>query len=414
MIFEPEVAPPSFETFLPTKRLLMRPLPPRPVLFPSIAVAWIALTSASASPQETAPVEVGSPAAPAEVQRLNAAFEKVCDSFEVTGVSAALLLPSGARWTRARGIAAKEEPMRSDHLLEIGSVTKTYTSALVLGLVSEGAIELDAPVADWLAGVAHLEGVTVRHLLQQTSGLYDYTDHPEYLGSMKREFSRSWSARDLLEKFGGEPLFLPGEHWDYSNTNYLVLGLLAEAITKQPAHEALRARVLEPLALEHTFFGGAEELEGERAHAFVDINADGKPEDLSALVPNTSFITSAWTAGAILATAEDAARWMRAFGSGEALDSDRFYELTRWRERGDGMVYGLGLILDPRGAFEIVGHKGNSAGYSASVWHAPKFDLTVAVLTNANGIDVTPIATALLDAALGRPGAASSDSDPHD
>ena len=135
------------------------------------------------------------------------------------------------------------------------------------------------------------------------------------------------------------------------------------------------------------------------AHAFIDINNDGSPEDISMFVTMTPFITAAWSAGALVATSEDLARWMHAFCTGEAVRGGLFAELTRWVDRGDGMEYGLGLVRKPRGETYLYGHKGNTAGYSASAWHAPDAKITVAVLTNGHAVDVTPIAEALLDAA---------------
>ncbi|MGH7587717.1 MAG: serine hydrolase [Gemmatimonadota bacterium] len=337
-----------------------------------------------------------------DTTRLGQTLHTLCVTQHVPGASAALILADESLWTGTCGIAAQDStPVRPDHVFEIGSITKTYTAALILDLVSDGSIGLDDPVAPLLPEIPHLDGVTLRNLLQQTSGLFDFTDHPSYLPALRSDFGRTWNAPELLERFGGPPVSAPGERWDYSNTNYHVLGLIAEKVTGQDVDHALHERVLDPPGLRHTFFAAADSVTASAAHAFLDINGDGQPEDLTALVSNTSFLTAAWTSGAIMATAADAARWLRSFAKGEFLKGSLYGELTSWRERGDGMEYGLGLIRDPRGAMDLVGHEGNSAGFSASAWHAMDEDVTVVVLTNKHAANVTPIAVTLLETVLG-------------
>ena len=244
----------------------------------------------------------------------------------------------------------------------------------------------------------HAAGVTIRHLLQHTSGLFNYSEHPDYIPALRADFTKVWKPEDSFA-YMKEPYFAPGEGWHYSNANYLLLGLVCEKTAGAPFHTLLRARVLDPLELKHTYFRPDEAASGPLAHAFIDINNDGSPEDISMFVAMTPFITAAWSAGALVATAEDLARWTRAFCSGEAVRGELFVELTRWVDRGDGMEYGLGLIRKPHGDGHIYGHKGNSAGYSASTWHAPAAGITVSVLSNGHAVDVTPIAEALLEAA---------------
>jgi CubicO group peptidase (beta-lactamase class C family) len=136
------------------------------------------------------------------------------------------------------------------------------------------------------------------------------------------------------------------------------------------------------------------------AHAYIDINDDGTPEDVTAMVQLTAFITAAWSAGAVAATASDLATWIRAYARGEVARGPLFEDMTRWVDRGDGSYYGMGLIKKQHGDRTILGHRGASAGFSASAWHAPDVNITVVVLTNGHLKDVDPIAFALFDAAV--------------
>jgi D-alanyl-D-alanine carboxypeptidase len=327
-----------------------------------------------------------------------AALDSLRSSTGVPGVSVAIVLADGEVRTFTSGTASADGPVRADLLFEVGSITKTYTAALVLKLAEEGALTLDDPLARWKPAFPHVDGITVRHLLQHTSGLADYTEDPDYIPALRTDFARVWEPTDSYA-FMGDPLFPPGEGWRYANAGYVLLGEVVEAVTGTTFAAALRARILDPLALRHTWLDVAERPEEPRAHAHLDIDGDGAPEDLSALVPNTSFLSAAWSAGAVVATAADLARWIHAPCSGDVLDAAGQRAFTDWVDRGDGMEYGLGIIRyrTPRGRV-LWGHKGNTAGFSAGAWHDPERRVTVAVLTNGHGVDVTPIAVALLAA----------------
>lgn len=317
-------------------------------------------------------------------------------AMDIPGASVALVLADGQTWTAASGVATgMGTAVSTDMLFEIGSITKTFVAALVLDLAATGALSLDGPLSRWVPDFSHAEGVTLRHLLQHTSGLHNYSENPEYIPALRSDFTRVWRPEDSY-RFMKEPYFPPGEGWRYSSANYLLLGQVVERATGEPFARVLRRRLLEPQALPQTFFAATEDVRGDRAHAFLDINGDGKPEDFTSLVPNTSFITAAGSAGAIVSTASDLARFAHALYRGEVVRERWFAEMTRSVERGDGMRYGLGVIQYAPDGEELRGHKGNTVGYSAAVWHAVRPGVTVAVLTNKHAEDVTPLARAFL------------------
>jgi D-alanyl-D-alanine carboxypeptidase len=327
-----------------------------------------------------------------------AALDSLRDVFELPGVSAAVVLPGGETAVFVSGVAAPDTPLEPGMLFEVGSVTKTYTAALVLKLVESGALDLDAPVTRWKPDFPHAEGVTIRHLLRHTSGLHNHSENPAYIPALRSDFTRTWKPEDSFA-FMEDPYFAPGEGWHYSNANYLLLGQIVEAVAGSSYSAALRERVLDPAGLLHTYVDVDESPSEPRAHAFLDIDGDGTAEDLSALVPNTSFMSAGWAAGAIVATAEDLALWAHRLYGGRFLADESLTAMTDWVERGDGMQYGLGTVryTTPSGR-ELWGHKGNTVGYSAGVWHDPARDVTIAVLANGHAVDVTPIAVALLEA----------------
>lgn len=356
-----------------------------------------ALLAAGLALTTSAPTAAQLPARAAAVDSLS--LQRALDSsrtaLAVRGLSAAMVLADGSRWAAASGMADGSRPLTPAMLFEIGSVTKSYTAALVLHLVADGVLTLDQPVGHLLPEFPDASEITVRQLLQHTSGLYNYSEDPEYVGALGSDFDRVWAPEESI-RFIKRRYFAPGTGWHYSNANYLALGLIVERVTSRPYLAELRRRILDPRGLRSTFLDKREPVAAERAHGFVDVNGDGKPEDLTQLVPNTSFITAAWAAAGLVATAEDVAVWAHALHRGDVVPASLYAELTRWVERGDGRQYGLGIQRDATRGPVLLGHRGNGAGYSAAVWHREADGVTVAVLANGHGLDLTDAARALL------------------
>jgi D-alanyl-D-alanine carboxypeptidase len=315
------------------------------------------------------------------------------------GASAAVIFADGQAWTGASGESHPGRAITPTTLFELGSITKTYTAALILKLAAAGRLSLDDSVSRWVPEFADANGATLRQLLNHTSGIASVTEDPRYIPALIQNPAKHWGAAEQFE-FVGKPKFAAGTAWAYSNTGYLLLGLVAERAGGSSVHVLFRRELLDPPALKRTFFEPADSIAGDKAHAFVDIDRDGTAEDLSAMIPRTTFLTSAWTAGAMTATAEDAARWIRALHEGPVLDAAVRAEMRTTVNRPDGNRHGLGLLVIGGGSTELLGHLGNAAGFSGAVFHAPGSGITIALLTNADAKPMREPARALLAAAL--------------
>jgi D-alanyl-D-alanine carboxypeptidase len=201
----------------------------------------------------------------------------------------------------------------------IGSITKTFVATAVLQLVGEGRLNLDEPVAGRLSGLlANGQNITVRQLLNHTSGLPDYTAAPELFAGIVE--NRVWDPRELVALAEKQPqAFDPGSAWMYSNTNYIVAGLLVEAVTGRSLARELDRRIFAPLRLRHTSFPAATaRLNGYHAHGYVTTEsiptADDQPLDVTGYNPS-----HAWAAGAIVSNAADLSTFFRALMSGRLL-----------------------------------------------------------------------------------------------
>ena len=254
-----------------------------------------------------------------------------------------------------------------DGEVRVGSNTKMYVATVVLQLVDEGLVVLDEPINTYLPGLVTGDGIdgsaiTVRQLLQHTSGLPEYADQIAADAFAVQDLYVS--PRDMLDVALDKPaLFAPGERWEYSNTNYLTLGLLIERITQRPLFEQIDERIVQPLGLHHTYLPetGEREIRGEHALGY-HIDPTGELRDITAL--DTSW---AWSAGAIVASPSDLNRFMQALLAGDLTSDAALAEMKTTVPSGDELwpeaTYGLGLQGYPLSCGGVAwGHGGDIPG----------------------------------------------------
>ncbi|WP_253781391.1 serine hydrolase domain-containing protein [Nonomuraea roseoviolacea] len=284
-------------------------------------------------------------------------------------------------------IAEQAPWTRPDHLLKagdeyrMGSNTKTMMATLALRLVAEGRLALTDPVEKWLPGkVPGGAAITLRMLLNHTSGLYDYTEdpaiRPSFLGADRRRWT---SARLLALGVKHAPLFPPGTRWSYSNTNYAAVGAVLEQATGTSLADLVRDRIARPLGLQHTYYATGPAWRGPYARGY-EPDAAHMPPRVPAAFRNVagprhhghvdvSGNDPGWggAAGAVVSTAGDWSRFSRALMSGRLLPAAQLAQLRTTvpvdPERPDGPGYGLGVqtAIHPCGTFW--GHDGGMPGY---------------------------------------------------
>lgn len=312
--------------------------------------------------------------------RLSAALDRTRAEFHVYGAELAVSWDGSRTWTGASGVMRDgKQPLTPDQPQVIGSITKTFTATLILQLAEEGRLSLDAPVSEYLSNEPALAGITVRELLNHTSGLADL--YYPLVDSLLSEPDRVWTPDEVLRRVG-QKWFQPGADWAYSNTNYVVLGMLAEAVTGQPVSKLLAERFFGPLRLHDTRL----------------VTTDG-----GALL-DPAWATSFWTAGAVCSTAADLVRWGDALYGGSVLDPASQRQMLTFNDDD----YGLGARRIELGEHVGVGHTGLLTTYTAVLVHLPVERVTVALIVNRSKVDVAAMLTervgkapSLLDAILG-------------
>jgi D-alanyl-D-alanine carboxypeptidase len=355
------------------------------------------------------PDRAGLTASPATRRALQKRLDQLRERYGVPGISVTILFPDGSSWVGVGGAAdvAAKVPVTMATSFAIASVSKTFTAALVLALAQDGTIDLDVPVRTYLPELKVNARITVRQLLDHTSGLRDYFFHPAIDRKLLSAPSRAWDTADAL-KHVGKAYFKPGTGWHYSNTNYLVLGVLAERVGGAPLADQVRARFLEPLGLRHTWYQPTEEASSDGAHGyrFASGAKDAPAIDLSdgsRFMPFTSVVTAAAGAGGFASNSTDLARWARALYAGAVLSEDSvdamLGDITRTEPYKPRVPYGLGVQrLDLDGSPSL-GHSGRLLGFRSAVRWLPDEDLAIAVLTNQSRTDPGIFVRALLKTA---------------
>ncbi|MFD7448369.1 serine hydrolase domain-containing protein [Kitasatospora sp. NPDC059827] len=255
-----------------------------------------------------------------------------------------------------------------DGQVRAASNTKTFTAVVVLQLVAEGKIGLDEPVETYLPGLVRGDGIdghtiTVRQLLQHTSGLPEYVDKGAILTSPKRYYE----PRELLDAaLAQKAHFAPGSSWEYCNTNYLLAGLIIQKVTGRPLGEEVTKRVIDRIGLRHTYFPTPGDTTVHEAHPQgYNREADGSLRDYTELDPSWG-----WAAGAIVSTNTDLNSFFSALLGGRLLPAAQLAQMRTTVPAellGPGVRYGLGLQSKPLPCGGLVwGHGGTIPGYRTS------------------------------------------------
>lgn len=296
----------------------------------------------------------------------------------IKGLSCAISLPDGEIWKGVSGISHDIVGLTTEMVFGIASNTKNYVATIILQLYEENSLELNDSLHKWLPYFENIDStVTIRQLLNHTSGIYNFTNHPALTDSVFVPGARIWTPEEILETFVLSPSFLPGTNWEYSNTNYILLGMIIEEVTGNEVVSELHNRLTIPLGLSSTFLFPDEGYEGQRSHAWIP--SGGQTIDVTELVDTTAF-SAAWTAGAIISTAEDLVKWSKGLNEGNLLN-DTTLALMREAAPYSSGYYGLGTQIAPLFTQSIYGHTGDYIYYS-QLFYVPDESLSISVISN--------------------------------
>ena len=314
------------------------------------------------------------------------------------GALAVVRTPAGI--DRAAGGLASIQPrlaMQPGDRFRVASVTKTFVATLLLRLAAQGRLRLSDSVERWLPRLVPDGGsITLRELLNHTSGLYNYTDDPTWKQEEIANPGRHWLPRELVAFATSHPqLFPAGTSWSYSNTNYILLGLVLEAATGEPLGQELQEQLFQPLALRSTSFPTGTAIDGPYAHGYLGSGSGLVPPgtplaDVSTLVDPSEL----WAAGGIVSTGDNLTRFYAQLLKGRVLPRAQLKAMETASSA--SLEYGLGLRLTFTVCGEALGHDGNAPGYRNIVWATANGRRVASVMVN---IDTTHVPLARLEGA---------------
>lgn len=354
-----------------------------------LALILFAGCSSKTSPSESDPELAFGPALQ---EALNAGLEQ----YGGMGMSAAIFVPGYQIWTGVTGVSHGDVPITIETVFHGGSTGKNFTAALILQLAEEGLLSLDDPVSRWLPEYPHVDSnITVRQLLSHTSGIFQINEHPDYFDTVFGEPGKVWAPEETLNTFVMEPYYPPGEGFHYANTNYILLGLIIEAVTGSDVETELHQRFLDPMELSRTFIVSSEPVTEPAAHGWLNLSwytptydvDDGLDEYIMA--DQRALQSVAWMAGEIASTPSDMVRWINAlYHEKIVLDQDSLNEMLDFRPvEGSPIVngYGLGAYQthpEPFDGIRMYGHGGNIWAYKAGNIYLPDYGISVSLMYN--------------------------------
>jgi D-alanyl-D-alanine carboxypeptidase len=311
------------------------------------------------------------------------------------GATLGVVLANGESFGLAVGYSDRDAktPMKPTDRMLAGSTGKTFAAALALQLVKDGKIGLDDKVekylgsAPWYGRLPNAKDITIRQLMNHTSGLVRYEFKKEFTDFLTANPYKVWTPEDRLAYlFDSKAEFEAGKGWDYSDTNYIVLGMIIEKVTGKVFFDEAMKRYVKKLKLSNTIPQTGPELKGViQGYAGSNNPFGGK----DAMIENGKFIVNPqleWTGGGWASTGEDLARWAKALYEGKAVDASMVALMVDGvpSKLGPNVKYGLGAIIRPTSAGVAYGHSGFFPGYLTDMMYFPDKKIAIAVQVNSS------------------------------
>lgn len=330
-------------------------------------------------------------------ERLQALVTQWQPASGAPGVSVGLVTRDGAVYAATAGLSDRttKTTLTTNDLMLAGSTGKTFFAALAVQLIEEKRLDLDQKVSaylgkrPWFNRLPNAEAITVRHLMTHTSGLVRYEMNPAFTAELRAQPDRVWKPEEQLAYlFDTKAAFLPGEGWDYSDTNYIVLAMVLEEVTGTKAYDEIRRRFLGPLKLTQVAAQTSRVIPGLVQGYAGAKDPLGLPDEVirdGKFVINPQF---EWGGGGFATSARDLVRWGHELYLGKALSPaarSLMIDSGVPARLGPETRYGLGVIVRPTTpAGPVVGHSGFFPGYMTELVHARDSGATVAVQVNTS------------------------------
>lgn len=297
----------------------------------------------------------------------------------IEGISAAIVMPDESVWESSYGLATPSDSLTTDHHLFAGSTTKTFIAAAILQLEENGSLSINDSIGTYLKPFENVDGsITIKQLLNHTSGIFNYTDNPDLWNIINTDPTEKYTSDEIMT-FVMEPEFVKGTAFGYSNSNYILLSIIIEQVSQEKLEDVLRSNFIDPLGLETMFLAGSEVAIGSYGGMWLDQDGNATPDDIS-WFPTTALTSGAWGAGAIATTPADLALWAKKlYGTNEILSGPSIAKMLQASDHNDS--YGLGTSWFDFNSCEFVGHSG-SIIHQTVMYYNYEHDFSIVMMYN--------------------------------
>lgn len=320
--------------------------------------------------------------------RLQFTLDSVCNKYQIKGTTAAVLIPGMGVWKGVNGSSKAGVPITTDMLMGMGSNTKTFIAAVLLKMQEQHLLSLDDTIGKWIVGYPNISGkITIRQCLNHTSGLFDYMQNNAVNDSIFDRPNKTWTREEILN-LAKNPNAAPGGGWDYSNTNYIIAGIIIEKVLNKSPFTAIQDLILTPSNLSNTFNYGDEGNKTKANPWSIAMNGNTLVDMTTTPYLNNLF-GLANTAGSLITSAEDNVQFWYKLWSKEIINAQSWQEMTQLKPIGSNDGYGLGIFMYSRkmNGRTFYSHGGTFFGYINENMVDTTSGVTIAVLTNQDSVN---------------------------
>ncbi len=310
------------------------------------------------------------------------------------GIMMSVYHPNSGMWLGASGMAdiASNIAMQPCMISRMGSTIKMFTATVALMLYDEGKITLDEKISHYLKGsyinkIRNADKATIRQLLQHSSGIVNYIQNPQFQTASMNDLKKEWKAEELLPyAYNQDAYFAPGTDVRYSNTNYILLGLLIEQIENKPLHEVFEQRIFSPLGMTQSLFASKNPVPRNIVRGYIDMYSNYKITE-STYYSGWDYYTAD---GGLISNPYDMSLFFQKLMNGDVIRTELLNEMLAWKSpaKQDAdffpMQYGLGIfkMTTPKG--DVYYHSGDAIGYYANMMYIPASKSVIVYAVNSN------------------------------
>ncbi len=359
----------------------------------------IALIAGSLSFSST--VNAQDPVATEVADKLQFTLDSAITALKITGVSVNVTTSDGKVWNSVGGYsdASTQTPMNPDHLLWTASMCKEFTGGLVMQLVQEGKVTLEDKIGMYFNDIPNVDtNVTLREMLKHRSGIAEFLSNASS-SQWYTNPDKVWTSREALETYLPAKTFAHGMGFEYSNSNYLLLGMVIEKVTGRTLAEELRTRFFTPLGLTHTYFMPNDFPIEEVTPCWSDFNQDGVFDDQANFIHSTCFASMVAGAGAMLSKPDEISKFTRALHGGQLINANLLNEMKVCSNVSFGpnsTGYGISTMRYNFFGKNYYGHGGDISGFTTLTIHQPETNVTLTLMINQDRQNRAALAAALL------------------